>query len=157
MTKLLRCIASLLMFAATSIPAAAAPHQSWARQALASAAPYIDRANSDWAKAIVTGNASVMSAPYDIRGIMIGPNGSVFRGRDAVKRMYASRHQGLKVLKASIRSDGRAAHDPDDVYEWGTAWLTIRADNVVRKRSGKYLTVWHREDKRWVITRNIAF
>jgi hypothetical protein len=63
----------------------------------------------------------------------------------------------VQVLKAAIHSDGRAAHDPDDVYEWGTASMTVRRGDVVKSASGRYLTLWHRSNGRWVITRNIAF
>jgi len=71
--------------------------------------------------------------------------------------MYAKRPAGVKVVKAVIKSDGRAAHDADDVYEWGTAHMTIRRGKVSRQASGRYLTVWHRQGKHWLITRNIAF
>ena len=63
----------------------------------------------------------------------------------------------VKVLKASIKSDGRAAADADDVYEWGTAQMTVERDGKTKQASGRYLTVWHRSGKQWVITHNIAF
>lgn len=71
--------------------------------------------------------------------------------------MYASRPASVRVLKADIRSDGRAAHDADDVYEWGTAQITVQPGNSVKESSARYLTVWHRSGTRWVITRNVAF
>src|SRR6478735_1360541 len=107
----------LLVLAAVPLLIAAAP--AWQREALASAAPFIDKANQEWMHAIVVGDAEVMAAPYDPDGIFIGPDGSEIRGRGAVRAMYARPRAG-KVLKASIRSDGRAAGDPDNVYEWGT-------------------------------------
>ena len=151
-------VAYLILAAAASVMVAASgPSTNWKQRALASAAPFIDQANHDWARAIRTGNTGVMSAPYAKNGIFIGTDGTVFRGRDAVRTMYTRRPAGVKVLKASIESDGRVAADPDDVYEWGTAKLTIRQGKKVRGTSGRYLTVWHREGKRWLITRNIAF
>ena len=71
--------------------------------------------------------------------------------------MYASRAGDVQVLKASIKSEGRVAADTDDVYEWGTASMTVKRGATVRQASGRYLTVWHREGKSWLITRNIAF
>ena len=134
---------------------AAAP--SWQATTLASAAPFIDKANDEWTRAIVSGDADVLSAPYSEDGIFVGPDGSVSIGKAAVRAMYASRPAAVKVLKASIRSDGGAAHDPDDVYEWGTATMTVKRGDTLKQGSGRYLTVWHREGGNWLITRNIAF
>jgi ketosteroid isomerase-like protein len=150
-------IAYLLVAAAPLLLAAAPATRDWKSQALKSAAPDIDRANDEWTRAILTGDADVLSAPYASNGIFIGPDGTAVHGKSAVRAMYARRPAGVKVVKASISSDGRAAHDPNDVYEWGTARMTIRRGKVVRTSSGRYLTVWHRQGKHWVITRNIAF
>lgn len=146
-----------LFCAAIPFLTAAAPAKDWKSQALKSAAMDIDRANTEWTKAIVTGDAAVLSAPYAADGIFIGPAGKTFHGKAAVRAMYAKRPAGMRVLKATIKSDGRVAHAPDDVYEWGTAHLTIRQGKLVRNTSGRYLTVWHRQGKHWLITRNIAF
>jgi ketosteroid isomerase-like protein len=135
--------------------AAAAP--GWQAKTLASAAPFIDKANDEWTRAIVSGDADILASPYAEHGIFVGPDGSVSIGKAAVRAMYASRPASVKVLKASIRSDGRAAHDPDDVYEWGTASMTVRRGETIKQASGRYLTVWHHEGAAWLITRNIAF
>jgi ketosteroid isomerase-like protein len=147
----------LLLLAAAPLLVAAAPSPSWQQRTLASAAPFIDRANDDWTRAIVSGDADVLSAPYAADGMFIGPDGSVIRSKQAVHKMYASRRGAVTVLKASLHSDGRATADPDDVYEWGTADMTVRRDGAVKEVSGRYLTVWHRSGDRWLITRNIAF
>jgi ketosteroid isomerase-like protein len=146
---------TLIFIAAAPLLVAAAP--SWQQQALASAAPFIDKANDEWTRAIVSGAADVMAAPYDEHGIFVGPDGSVSIGKAAVRQMYSGRPATVKVLKASIKSEGRAAHDPDDVYEWGTATMTVKRGDAVKEASGRYLTVWHREGNAWLITRNIAF
>ena len=144
----------MLLLAAAPLLVAAAP--SWKSQALASAAPFIDKANDEWTHAIVTGDADVMAAPYAADGIFVGPDGSEVRGRDGVRAMYA-KPRTAKVLKASIRSEGRVAADPDDVYEWGSASMTVERDGKTKSASGRYLTVWHHSAKQWVITHNIAF
>ena len=150
--------ATYILIATSGLLAAAhAGAEDWQKATLAAAAPFIDRANDDWTKAIVTGNADVMSAPYDENGVFIGPDGMAVHGKAAVRDMYAKPRPGVTVLKASIASDGRAAHDPNDVYEWGTASMTIKRAEAVKQTSGRYLTVWHREGNRWLITRNIAF
>lgn len=134
---------------------AAAPASQ--RQTLAAAAPFIDKANEEWSRAIVTGDADVLSAPYETNGIFITPDGSEVRGKDAVRAMYARPRKDLKIVKAIIHSDGRAAHGADDVYEWGTASMTVQRGGAVRQASGRYLTVWHRDGKSWLISHNIAF
>ena len=138
-------------------PLVIAASPSWQRHTLASAAPFIDKANDEWTRAIVSGDADVMSAPYEANGIFIGPDGNEIRGKEAVRAMYARPRGAVRVLKASIHSDGRAAGDPNDVYEWGTASMTVQSGGKVRDVSGRYLTVWHRDGKRWLISHNIAF
>ena len=144
----------LIVLALPMLIAAAPPSQ---RQVLAAAAPFIDKANSEWEQAIITGDADVLSAPYETDGIFIGPDGSEVRGKDAVRAMYAKPRGDLKIVKASIHSDGRAAHDADDVYEWGTASMTVQRGGTVHHASGRYLTVWHRDGSGWLISHNIAF
>ena len=146
---------SILLLAVAPLMMAAVP--SWKAEALASAAPFIDKANDEWTRAIVTGNADVMSAPYATNGIFVGPDGTEVRGRDSVRAMYAKPRGAVKVLKASIHSAGRVAADLDDVYEWGTATMTVERDGKSRQASGRYLTVWHRDGKQWLISHNIAF
>jgi len=145
----------IFLLAAAPLLVAAAP--SWQSQTLASAAPFIDKANSDWSRAIVTGNAAVLSAPYASDAVFIGPDGTAIHSKAGVRTMYARRPSKVQVLNASIKSDGRAAADPNDVYEWGTARLTVKRGRTVRQTSARYLTVWHRAGNSWLITRNIAF
>ncbi len=147
---------TLLVAAALALTAASPPSKDKAH-ALEAAAPYIDRANDDWTRAIVTGDADVLSRPYAPNGIFVAPDGTTVHGKSAVRAMYARRPKGVKVVKATIKSDGRAAHDRENVYEWGTARMTIKRGKAVRETSGRYLTVWHHEGTRWLITRNIAF
>lgn len=148
---------AFLLIAALPLLAAAAPARDWKHQALVSAAPFIDRANEEWMRAIVTGDADVLSAPYASDGVFVGPDGSTVRGKDAVRAMYAKRRGDVRVLRANLHSDGRVAADPDDVYEWGLATMIVKRAGATRSATGRYLTVWHRDGKRWLITRNIAF
>lgn len=146
---------NIFLLAAAPLLIAATP--AWKSQALMSAAPFIDKANSDWERAIVSGNAGVLSAPYATNGVFIAPDGTAIHGRAGVKTMYARRPSGVKVLRATIHSDGRTAADPDDVYEWGSAQMTLVSKGKERLVVGRYLTVWHRAGKQWLITHNIAF
>jgi ketosteroid isomerase-like protein len=145
----------LLFLATAPLIVAAAP--PWKQQALEAAAPFIEKANSEWARAILTGDSKALSAPYSTNAVFIAPDGTAIRGKTGVRTMYARRPAGTKVLHASIRSDGRAAVDPDDVYEWGSAQMTVKRNGKERYVVGRYFTVWHRSGKQWLITRNIAF
>ena|SRR5690242_13123875 len=145
----------MYVLAAAPLLLAAAP--TWQSQTLASAAPFIDKANSDWSRSIVSGDPAALSAPYAKNAVFIGPDGTAITGKAGVRTMYARRPASVRVLKASIKSDGRAAHDAYDVYEWGTAKLTVKRGKKILERSARYLTVWHRTGKTWLITRNIAF
>jgi hypothetical protein len=51
----------MFVLAAAPLLVAAAP--TWQQRTIASAAPFIDKANSDWSKAIVSGDPDVLSAP----------------------------------------------------------------------------------------------
>lgn len=146
---------ALVVAAAAPLLLAAAP--SWQQWALASAAPFIDKANSEWERAILTGNADVLSAPYARNGVFIGPDGTAVHGKSGVRTMYSRRPKSVKVLSAAIHSDGRTAADPDDVYEWGSAQIRLQAKGKTRYVVGRYLTVWHRSGRQWLISHNIAF
>jgi ketosteroid isomerase-like protein len=140
-----------------ALPLLAAAPPSRDQQVLTAAAPFIDRANDDWTRAIVSGDADLLSAPYDKDAVFVGPDGTAIHGRLGVRTMYARRPPGVQVVRASIRSDGRAAADADDVYEWGSAHMTVRHGGKAREVVGRYLTVWHRAGKDWLISHNIAF
>ena len=146
----------LFLFAASPLLVAAAA-QPWKQQALTAAAPFIEKANSEWSRAIVRGDSKALSAPYSVNAVFIAPDGTSIRGKTGVRTMYSRRPAGMKVTHASIRSDGRAAVDPDDVYEWGSAQMTVKRGGKESYVVGRYLTVWHRSGKEWSITRNLAF
>jgi ketosteroid isomerase-like protein len=145
----------MVLLAAAPLLVAAAP--TWQQRALASAAPYIDRANNDWERAIVSGDEKLLSAPYAKNAVFVTPDGTAIHGRTGVRTMYGRRPPGTRVLSANIHSDGRIAVDPYDVYEWGSAQMRTQRKGKTSFVVGRYLTVWHRSGNRWLITRNIAF
>jgi ketosteroid isomerase-like protein len=114
----------MFILAAAPLLVAAAP--SWQQRTLAEAAPFIDKANSDWERAIVTGDEKLLSAAYAKNAVFVAPDGTAIHGRAGVRTMYGRRPSGTKVLSANIRSDGRIAVDPYDVYEWGSAQMRIQ-------------------------------
>ena len=141
-----------IAFVAIALPAAAAPNP------LVEAAPFIDRANAEWGTAIVAGDVDTIVAPYAEDGVFILPDGKAVEGKAAIRQMYAARPKRAQIVEASATSDGRVAAGPDDVYEWGSASATVKTDTgTVHRNLGQFLTVWHRQKAKWVITRNLAF
>jgi uncharacterized protein (TIGR02246 family) len=123
------------------------------------ASPFIAKANKEWEAAIQTADADALSRPYHEDGVFVGPDGNAVRGRAAIRAMYAGRAASkVRIVAATIQSEGRVAAGPDEVYEWGSGWMfTQSADGTRAKLGGRYLTVWHRQpDGTWVITRNLA-
>ena len=142
----------LIALAAIALPAAAAPNP------IAEAAPFIDKANSEWGKAIAVGDVETIVAPYADDGVFILPDGKTVEGKAAIRQMYSARPKRAQIISASATSDGRVAAGPDDVYEWGSASATLKTDKGVEQRTlGRFLTVWHRQGDKWVISRNLAF
>jgi len=144
--------ALFIALAAVALPAAAAPNP------IAEAAPFIDKANSEWGKAIAVGDVETIVAPYADDGVFILPDGKTVEGKAAIRQMYSARPKRAQIISASATSDGRVAAGPDDVYEWGSASATLKTDKGVEQRTlGRFLTVWHRQGDKWVISRNLAF
>lgn len=136
---------------------AAAPRSCAALKA--SAAPAIGEANGDWFRAMKAGDAEALSAAYADDGVFVGPDGTAFRGRAAVRDLYASRTKGgPELLAGHIESLGRACGGEGLVFEWGRGALSFRGpDGQVRTRGGPYLTAWKRIGGQWRIVRNMAF
>src|SRR5262245_9722874 len=162
-TRLPRCLGSivltLVVVCAGTVSSAAEPTALPDVNAIDAASPFIAKANKEWEAAIQTGDADALSRPYHEDGVFVGPDGNAVRGRAAIRAMYAGRAASkTRIVAATIQSEGRVATGPDEVYEWGSGWMTVQAaDGTRAQRGGRYLTVWHRQpDGTWAITRNLA-
>ena len=156
----LRSIAlALIIVCVAAASGAAEPTEPRDVNAIDAASPFIVKANKEWEAAIQAGDADALSRPYHEDGVFVGPDGNAVRGRAAIRAMYAGRAASkTRIVAATIRSEGRVAAGSDEVYEWGSGWMSVQsADGTRTKRGGRYLTVWHRQpDGTWVITRNLA-
>jgi ketosteroid isomerase-like protein len=125
---------------------------------VAAASADIDRANAGWVTAVRRGDADTLSAPYAEDGVFIAPDGSAVRGRTAVRAFYAAHPTPApRIVDSGLTSDGRVAAGPDDVYEWGRAWVLEKAaDGTQSRKGGRYLTVWHHYPNHWRIVRCVA-
>ncbi len=129
---------------------------------IASARPEIDAANAAWLPGLRQHNADAIAAAYADSGLFIAGDGTVTRGRDAVRRMYTARFPRLRPIRGgAVVQDGMAVLGPTRIAEWGHAWLDLepeRAGGPTVRSGGTYLTVWERDtDGHWRIQYNIAF
>jgi uncharacterized protein (TIGR02246 family) len=105
-------------------------------------------------------DAAAVAAPYAEDGLFIGVDGTVTRGREAIRNLYAARLATIeRVVGGELKSDGSVQVDAALVYEWGHATLVVSKKDGSRAESGGgYLTVWRRNlAGRWEIIRNIVF
>jgi uncharacterized protein (TIGR02246 family) len=138
------------------LPAAAAPGHEAPPQAAAA----IRAANADWLPAMRRADAAAIAAPYAQDGLFIGADGTVTRGREAIRQLYVVRLAAIaQVISGDLHSDGSAPAGSTLVYEWGHATLAVTKQDGSRAESaGTYLTVWRRNPVgRWEIIRNIVF
>lgn len=119
----------------------------------------IQRANSDWSRAMKSADADVIAEPYAVNGVFITADGDSVRGRMAIRDLYRARLSGkAKVVSATIEHRGTARGDDGLVFEWGVGTVTSRsAAGDLDTRGGPYLTVWRRgENRKWEIIRNVV-
>lgn len=123
-----------------------------------SARPTIEHANSDWLRAMRAGDAQSIAATYAEDGVFVLPDGTVAKGREAVRALYAGAPGKGEIVGGGIESLGLACGGPDIVYEWGRGTVRTRgADGREQARTSAYLTVWKRAGEAWLIARNMAF
>ena len=97
---------NILILAALPLLAGAAP--SWQQKAIASAAPFIDKANSEWETAIVRGKADVMSAPYSKNAVFIMPDGTAIDGLDGLRNYLLTKRRDAFVRQFTRKLLGYA-------------------------------------------------
>ncbi|HEY9427027.1 MAG TPA: SgcJ/EcaC family oxidoreductase [Gemmatimonadaceae bacterium] len=129
---------------------------------LASARPEIDAANAAWLPGLREHDAGAIAAAYADSGLFISPDGTVTRGREAIRRMYAARFPRLRPIRdGGVVQGGLTVLGPMRIAEWGYAWIDLepeRGAGPPARSGGTYLTVWDREaDGHWRIVRNLAF
>ena len=126
---------------------------------VAEAMPFIQRANSEWSRAMKSGDADAIAEPYAIDAVFVTVDGNGIRGRSAIRDFYRTRFSAkAPIVLATIERRGAVAGDRDLVYEWGVGTVTTRsAGGTLVARGGPYLTVWKRQEGgRWEIIRNIV-
>lgn len=117
----------------------------------------IEKANSDWAAAMRTGDVATIVAPYTESSVFVGIDGACTKGRSEIEKMYRARFAS-RGLAASTKIDSRQlVVDGDLAYESGYAEIGWPKDGKVSVAGGRFLTVWQRQaDGDWKILTNVV-
>lgn len=150
--RLRRAHRSLL--AAAAIAATACAHWPGARgKAEADVRAAIAAANSEYARALVAGDAHAVAAVFaqDAEVIPTGQRGFI-SGRAEIEAYEASRLEGRRYLDVVITTT-QLEVSGDLAWESGTSSVTVQqGEKATATLTGRYLAVWRREpDGRWRI------
>ena len=101
----------------------------------------IDAANAKMEKDYAAGDAKAIAEAYAEDGVMLPPDATVVKGRDAVAKLWKSwldaGQKNLKLKSTSVESDGNLA------YEIGDFSLDVPGeDGSMSAATGNYVVVW---------------
>lgn len=125
---------------------------------IASAAPTIKRANSDWLPAMMRGDVAALAAPYADNGVLLTSSGVSILGPEKIAAFYRTDLQQTGRIRGGALVEDGVTVSGGLIYEWGHAWLTVeRKDGSRVRHGGQYLTVWRRTaNGKWMIFRNLV-
>lgn len=120
------------------------------RNRAVSAAMTIRRIGDEWARHWNAGELNGVVAAYAKDAVYLPPHHQAVHGRDAIREyLKAPLGHGVSDLAFEvtyIKQQGPVAWDV------GTYRMTIpQADGTKKEDHGKYLTVWRREGRSWLI------
>jgi uncharacterized protein (TIGR02246 family) len=116
----------------------------------------IEKANSEWAAAMKTGDAATIAAPYADDGVFIGIDGSCTKGRAEIEKMYRARFERTGLAVSTKIEPRHVTLDGDFAYEFGYGEVAIKKGGAMTVNGGRYLTVWQRHSGEWRILRNVV-
>jgi len=117
----------------------------------------IERANSEWAAAMKTGDAAACAAAYTENSVFIGIDGSCTNGRSEIEKLYRARFASRGVAATTKIDSKKLVVDGDLAYESGYAEIGWPKGGKVSVAGGRFLTVWQRQaDGEWKILRNVV-
>jgi len=120
------------------------------RGGVANAAPVIRKIGDDWARHWNAGQRDGVVAAYAEDAVYLPPHHPAVHGRDAIREyLKAPLAHGVSDLAFEvtyIKQQGPVAWDV------GTYRMTVpQGDGTKKEDHGKYLTVWRRVGKNWLI------
>jgi uncharacterized protein (TIGR02246 family) len=116
----------------------------------------IEKANSDWAAAMKTGDSAVIAAPYAEDAVFVSIDGSCTKGRAEIEKLYKTRFARSGLAASTKIESRRVVIDGDLAYESGYGEIGWKTGGGTTVKGGRYLTVWRRQLDQWKIIRNIV-
>ena len=116
----------------------------------------IEKANSEWASAMKTGDAATIAAAYADDAIFVGADGACTKGRTQIEKLYAARFEKSGLAISTKIEPRNVTVDGDLAYESGYGEIGAKKDGKTAVSGGRYLTVWHNQADEWKIIRNIV-
>src|SRR5262249_5251118 len=116
----------------------------------------IDKANSEWASAMKTGDAATIAAAYADDAVFIGFDGSCTKGRTEIEKMYRARFEKGGVAASTKIERRNITVDGDLAYDSGYAEIGMKKDAKISVNGGRYLTVWQNQSGNWKIIYNVV-
>lgn len=125
------------------------------------ARPTIEKANADWERCMVSGDADCIVAPYAKDAVFVQDDGKTVIGKKAIRALYVQSGDGETTIEsANITTDAIVGVGSDLVYEYGYGFIETlnRAEKKRESLSSPYMTVWQKgADGQWRIIRNLVF
>src|SRR4051812_8946086 len=79
----------------------------------------VQKANSDWERAVTTGDAAAIATPYEDNAVFILVDGTCIRGRAEIEKMYRAGFERRGVAASGRIESKRLVIDGDLAYESG--------------------------------------
>jgi len=111
----------------------------------------IEAGNKQFLAALSRGDGAGMAAVYGTNAQVFPPNSDIVSGRQAIQKFWQDVvNSGVKgATLTTLEAEGQG----DTAYEVGTYTLTGEAGKVLD--TGKYVTIWKREQGQWKLHRDI--
>jgi uncharacterized protein (TIGR02246 family) len=117
----------------------------------------IEKANSEFAAAMKTGDAAAIAAPYTDDAVFVGLDGACTQGRTEIEKMYRARFERAGLGSSTKIDSRKLVVDGELAYESGYAEIGSLKEGKLSINGGRFLTVWQRQsDGDWKILRNIV-
>ncbi|MGZ3460085.1 MAG: YybH family protein [Archangium sp.] len=106
--------------------------------------------NQAFAKAIIAKDTTALTNLFTDDAVFIAPIGGFIHGRAALAALWAERLQKASFLDGGITTESLDVRGDLAIEASTIAWTIQAGDNPPARRTGRALTVWHRDvDGRW--------
>jgi ketosteroid isomerase-like protein len=146
-----RLLALAIATAALACRPAAPPDTS------AEAKQAIDAANANWARLTAAGHADSIAEFYTTDAVIMPPNMSTTRGRDAIRTFFATMNELKPTLAIHAEAVTATGTNAVEMGRWTFTWPanTPRPPGAPAVDSGKYMVHWVSENGHWLMKHDI--